>query len=230
MCQHAAITDDVGVVTNTQCLAHIVIGDQNTDATLLEETDDALNLDHRDRINPGKGFIKQDETGLCRQRPCNLNAPALATRQGQGRRLAQVLDAQVLQQTRQALFDLYLAQRLSGLVPLQLQHGAHILFHIEFAKDRCFLRQVTQAQARTAVDWHVSNRLLINRDVAGAGLHQTDNHVKRCGLAGPVRTQQANHFALAHRQRNVFDGLAAAIVLLQVAHFQATFAKTAIGA
>ena len=230
MCQHAAIADDVGMVTNTQCLAHVVIGDQNADATLLEETDDALDLDHRDRINPGKRFVQQDEAGLRRQSAGNLDASAFTAGEGQRRCLAQVLDAQVLQQSRQALLDLGLDQGLACLVALQLQHGTHILFHIEFAKNRGLLRQVTQPQARAAVDWHVGDRLAVDRDVTGTGLHQTDNHVKRCGLAGPVGTQQAHHFALAHRQRNVFDGLAATVELLQVADFQAAYAMAAISA
>ena len=186
MCQHAAIADDVGVVTDTQRLAHVVIGDQNANAALLEETDDALDFDHRDRIDAGKGLIKQDEAGLRRQGASDLDATALTTRQGQCRRLAQVLDAQVLQQTRQTLLDLVLGQWLARIIALQLKYRPHILFNIELAKNGGLLRQVTQPQAGSAVNRHVGNRLAINRDVTRAGLHEADNHVEGCRLAGPI--------------------------------------------
>ena len=42
--QHTAVADDVGVVTNAQCFAHIVVGDQHPDTAVFQETDDALNL------------------------------------------------------------------------------------------------------------------------------------------------------------------------------------------
>jgi hypothetical protein len=34
--QHAAFTDDVGMITNAQCFAHIVIGDEHANATLFQ--------------------------------------------------------------------------------------------------------------------------------------------------------------------------------------------------
>ena len=48
LCQHCAIADDERVVTDAQCFAHIVISNQDANAALLEEADDALNLDHGD--------------------------------------------------------------------------------------------------------------------------------------------------------------------------------------
>ena len=140
-----------------------------------------------------------------------------------------MLYAQFLQQAGQALLDLVTRKRLAALVVLQLQHGAHIVFNIEFAKNRGFLRQITQAQARAPVHRHVGDRLTIDRDVAGAGVHQADDHVKRCGLAGAIGAKQTDHLALADRKRHVLDGLATAIELLQVMDFEAALATSAIG-
>ena len=64
----------------------------------------------------------------------NADALALATRQGQCGRCAQVFHAQLLQQRREALFDLRPAQRLAVIAPLQLQHGAQ--FAVEPIDDR----------------------------------------------------------------------------------------------
>ena len=55
--QHAAFADDVSVVANAQGFAHIVVGDQDTNATLLQESDDALNFNDGNGINAGKGFV-----------------------------------------------------------------------------------------------------------------------------------------------------------------------------
>jgi hypothetical protein len=106
------------------------------------------------------------------------------------------------------------------LVLLQLQHSAHVVFDIELAKNRCFLRQVPQPQARTAVNGLVFDGLAIERDAAAIGPHQTHNHVERGGFPCTVGAQQTHHFALVDSQRHIFDNLAAAVRLAQVRGLQ----------
>ncbi|MEY4138798.1 MAG: hypothetical protein RLZZ371_980 [Pseudomonadota bacterium] len=202
-----------------------MVGDQHTDAPVFQEGNDALDLDHGDRVDAGKGLVKQDESWLRRQRARNFNPPAFTTRQGQRRGVAQMVHAQVLQQGGQAFLDLGSVQCLSLLVMLQFQHGAHIVCHVEFAENGRLLWQITQAQARAPVDRHVFDRFTVNRDVARAGAHQSDNHVERGGLAGAVGSEQTHHFALAHGQRDVLDDLAAAVEFLQVMRFEATLGR-----
>jgi hypothetical protein len=108
-----------------------------------------------------------------------------------------VLHPQVLEQRVQPLLDLARLTAAAGGVELQLQHRAHVLGHVELAKDRRLLRQVTQAQARAAVDGHVLDRPAVDGDVAGAGAHQAHDHVERGGLAGAVGAEQTDHLALA---------------------------------
>src|SRR3990167_4469503 len=218
--QHMAVADDVGVVANAQGLAHIVVGDQHPNAAALEEVDDALNLDHGNRVDTGKGFVQQDEAGPRGQCARNLDPAPFANRQGQRRRLAQVLHAQVLQQRGQARLNYGRLQRVARLVALQLQHGAHVVFHIQLTKYRGLLRQVHQPQARAAVDGHVLNGLAIDGDVTCAGAQQTHNHVERGGFARAVGAQQPHHLPRAHGQRYVLDHLTFAIGLLQMPAFQ----------
>jgi hypothetical protein len=104
---------------------------------------------------PANGSSSRMKRG-CVASAGDFHAAALAARQRQRRRLAQMLDAQLLQQAGQALLDLGLASGLALLVLLQLQHGAHVVFHAELAEDRGFLRQIGQAQARTLVDRHAA--------------------------------------------------------------------------
>ena len=78
--QHTPFADDVGVVADAQRFAHVVVGDEHADAARLEKADDALDLDHGDRVHAGEGFVQQDEARLGRQRACDLDAAAFAGR------------------------------------------------------------------------------------------------------------------------------------------------------
>ena len=218
--EHLAFADDVGMVADAQGLAHIVVGNEHPDAARFQEVDDALDLDHRNRVNAGKRLVEQNETWACGQSACNLDAPALAARQRQRRRQAQVLDPQVVKEGGQAGFDFRALERLPLLVALQFQHGAHVFFDVQLAKNGGFLRQVAQPQARSPVNRHVLNRLPIDGDVAGAGMQQAHDHVERSRLPGTVGAEQAHHLSGAHRQRHVFHHLALAVRLLQVARHQ----------
>ena len=111
--QHLTLADDVSVVTNAQCLAHVVVGDQDANAARLQKTDDALDLDDSDRVDAGKGFVQQYKSGLRGQGAGDLDAAALAAGQSRRRRVTQMLDAQFMQQAVGALLDVRLAERLA---------------------------------------------------------------------------------------------------------------------
>ena len=131
-----------------------------------------------------------------------------------------MVDPQVLQQRGQARLDFGFGQGLAVGATLQLEHRAHIVFNIELAKDRRFLRQIAQPQARAAVDGHVLDALAVNGDLAGAGAQQPHDHVKRRGLARAIGPEQADHLAGAHGQRHVAHHLAFAIRALQMLGFE----------
>ena len=141
------VADDESVVANAQRLTHVVVGDEHANAALFEEADDALNLDHGNRVDTGEGLVEQNKARLGSQRTRDFDAAALTTGQRQRRRLPQVLNTQLLQQAGQTVFNFFAAQRLAMLIFLQLQHGSDIVFHAEFAKNRGFLGQIGQAQA-----------------------------------------------------------------------------------
>ena len=61
-------------------LAYVVVGDKHADAALLQKAHDALDLQHGDRVDPGKRLVEQDEARPCRQRARDLHAPSLAAR------------------------------------------------------------------------------------------------------------------------------------------------------
>src|ERR1700736_1036926 len=52
--EHAALMKDVGAIDDVERLAHIVVGDQHTDAAILEMGDEVANVAHRDRVDAGE--------------------------------------------------------------------------------------------------------------------------------------------------------------------------------
>src|SRR3546814_1858365 len=65
--QHHAVMDDVGTVDDLKGLAHVVVGDQNADATVLQVGDQVADIADGDRVNAGQRLVQQDEAGVrCR--------------------------------------------------------------------------------------------------------------------------------------------------------------------
>src|SRR5688572_21370001 len=71
------LVDDVGVVTDAERFAHVVVGDQDPDAALLEVADDLLDVEHGDRIHARERLVQEDEARARRERACDLHAPPL---------------------------------------------------------------------------------------------------------------------------------------------------------
>src|SRR6202008_3174592 len=61
-CDHPAFVDDVRPVADSQRFAHVVVGNEDSDAALLEEADDFLDVEHGDRIDAGERLVEKDES------------------------------------------------------------------------------------------------------------------------------------------------------------------------
>src|SRR5258705_4047273 len=77
------LVDDVGVVADAERLAHVVVGDQDPDAALLEVADDLLDVEHRDRIHARERLIQQYESPARGERARDLHAAPLPARERQ---------------------------------------------------------------------------------------------------------------------------------------------------
>ena len=127
-----------------------------------------------------------------------------------------MFNPQLLQQTGEPVLDVGLGQRPLVVVGLQFQHGAHVVGHIEFAKNRGLLRQIPQTHSRPLMNRQLVNRLVIDRDAPRIGSHQSNDHVKRCGFARTVGPKQTHHFGLADFDGHIVHHRAAAIRLFEV--------------
>ena len=143
--QHPAVMQDIGAVDDIQRVAHIVVGDQDADAAILEMPDQVADFAHRDGIDAGERLVQQDVGRMGGQAAGDFHPAALAARQRDDGRVADMGDAEFGQQG----FDHRFQPRAIGLQ--QFGGGADILFGGEAAEDRGFLRQIADAQARAAV-------------------------------------------------------------------------------
>ncbi len=50
-CNHDSAIDDVGAGADPEGFAHIMVGDQHTDTAAGQLADDALDIEHRERID-----------------------------------------------------------------------------------------------------------------------------------------------------------------------------------
>src|SRR5215813_12544817 len=64
--KYFSVSHNVRPIRHAKCLAHIMIRNQNPDATITQVEDDVLNIIDCFRIDPGKWFVKQNELRLGR--------------------------------------------------------------------------------------------------------------------------------------------------------------------
>src|ERR687895_1027100 len=97
-CEHGALVDNVRAIADPECLAHVMVCYEHADAALLEEPNDALDVQNRDRVDARERLVEQNERRAGAERPGDLQPPPLAARQRDRGVLAQVGDVQVLEQ------------------------------------------------------------------------------------------------------------------------------------
>src|SRR5690606_4523695 len=75
--QHRAAMNDDGMVDQLQRLTYIVVGDENTDATILQMRHEVANIADGDGVDARERLVEQHEGRLCRERACNFHAATL---------------------------------------------------------------------------------------------------------------------------------------------------------
>ena len=71
---------DVGAVCYAESFPHVVVGDEDADSLAAQLPNQVLKVLYRQRIDPRKRLVQQNEDRLKRQRPRNLQPAPLATR------------------------------------------------------------------------------------------------------------------------------------------------------
>src|SRR5690348_7406680 len=174
-----------------------MVGDQHTDAPLLQKADNFLDVQHGNGVHPGKWLVQQDEMRICRQRSGNFNASPFSPGQADGWTVANMTDMQIMQQIVEMLLHL-----VSPIV-FQFQYSANIVSYRESPENRSLLWQIAQAEVCSLVHGHLAEVKLIKDDVASIQRHKAHHHVKTGGLACAIGTQQADDFSAFNRKGNI---------------------------
>ena len=160
--ENPAFVDDVSTIGNREGLAHVVVGDQNTNAAGLKIGDDLLKLEHGNRINPGKRLVKQDERRRNTEATRDLDAATFSTRQSVSAILADNPKTELIDERFHAL---------TTLVPrdwLGFQHRQDIVLDGELTEDRRLLRQVADTEVPgTKLHRNIGNFLIVDDYASG---------------------------------------------------------------
>ena len=113
-----------------------MVGNHDADVAFFQETDDLLDVEHRDRVDTRKRLVEQYEPWSGRQGAGDFDSPPLAAGQADGGRVAKMRDRQVFEERVEAIGDLV------AIDSLKLEDGLDILGHGKLPEYRRLLRQV----------------------------------------------------------------------------------------
>ena len=119
--QDFALKQQIGPVSDAQCLGSVVVGDEDSDVFALKAIDNALDVLHGDGVHTGKRLVKHDESRVDSQTAGNLGAAALATRQSVAQVFAHLLQVKLADELLQAVF------LLGGSQVRHFQDGADVV-------------------------------------------------------------------------------------------------------
>src|ERR1700730_8543809 len=207
--QHLPRIDDVGPIGERQRLAHIVIRNQHPNAAGGETAHQPLDFHDRFGINAGKGLIQEHVAWPAGKRARNLDAATLAPGERNRGRLAVARDLEFVQQRAQVGF----AAAPMGLA--HFQHGADVVLDVEAAKDRRFLRKITDAQSRPLVHRKVRYIVTVALDLPAVGLDQSGDGVEGRGFSRSIGPEQTDGFTATHVKAHSIYHHAPAIAFLQ---------------
>src|SRR5690349_3459008 len=71
---------NIGAVHDAECLAYIVVGDENADAAILEVFDEIADVVDGEGVDRRERLVEQNECGPRRQCPGDLGTAPLAAR------------------------------------------------------------------------------------------------------------------------------------------------------
>ena len=169
-----------------------------------ERRHDRLDVLDGDRVHAREGFVEQDERRVDGHGARDLRAAAFTARKLDAEALADLLQAELLDQRFDAL----------GLILLRIfghfEHGAEVVLDRQAAENRRFLRQIAHAHLRALVDRFVGqlgdlSLVVFQKNASFVGLDESHDHIEGRGLARSVGAEQSDDLALIDVDRDVID-------------------------
>ncbi len=179
-------------------LLHVVRGEQDGLALVVQQPEDVPEVHPGLRVEPGGRLVEEQHLGPVHQRPGDQQPPGLPAGQVGGDRLAPVAKPERVDQLRRPPPGLPGPQAEEPAAELQVLRDREL--HVEGV--------VLGDHADPALD---ADRVGHHVDAghpgpAPGGHHERGQHADRGGLARPVGAEQAEQFAGGHIQVDAADG------------------------
>ena len=152
-----------------------------------ELPDDLLQVEDRDRVDPGERLVEEEETRRERQRAGDLEAPPLAAGERVGDRVREVRELEPVEE---------LVRPLEPLVPAIAGSVSRIATRFSraviFRKTDGSCGQVADAPPGASEHRQLRDLLAVEEDVPRVGLDEADDDRERRRLPGAVRPEEAD--------------------------------------
>ena len=204
---HAAQVQEDHPVTDLLDLGHVVRRVQDRETALAPQAQQQLARLVRDvRIQARGRLVEHQDRRVVQQRAREAGAHLLAERE----------IAELLARLRAQLEELDRPLHRAGPRAVETGVDAQVLAHREApVHQRLGRGEAHQPQRRLAILEGIGAE---QPHAPRGGLHQPEQHVQRGGLAGAVRTEQAEHLAPAHLEGDAREGGRVREALHELAH------------
>jgi len=202
-----SVADDVGAVGDGEGFAFAVVGEEDGDAAIAETADDVLDAVNGDGVDPGEGFIKEDNSGFAGEGSCDFKSAAFAAGEGAGELGAFFEQAEFCEELAGAI------EALFAVESVEFEDGEEVLFDGEFGEDGGVLGQVAESMPSALVHGPVGDIGAIQEDSSLSGCDETAGHAEAGAFSGTVWTEQTDDFALIDGEADTIDGAFARVIL-----------------
>ena len=213
--ENGAFVEEVGVVSDAECFADVVVGDEDADVALFEFDDDVLDVLYGDGVDAGERFVEEEEEWVVGEGAGYLGASALAAGELYAFAVAYVLEVELVEEGVEFFFTFFLGVEVFS----EFEDGHDVVGYGHLAEDGGFLGEVSDTHLCAAV--HGVAREFdglaafagrgFEEHFAGVGLDDADDHVEGGGFAGAVGAEEADDLSLADFDAHAFDDGAGAI-------------------
>ena len=170
--EDATFEKKIGAIGNVERFVYVMVGNQDTDVTMLKMPDNILNFLNRDRVNAGERLVKHDELRLYGKASCNLSSTTLTTRKLVAKVLAHFLQRELVDKAFKFLH--LILTRLAR----HLKNRKDIIFYAHLTEHTRLLWQIANAITGMLINRHTRNLGIIDKHMSGIRHDKSGGHIE----------------------------------------------------
>src|SRR5262245_28744677 len=207
MVLNRALLHEVDALARRQRQRDVLFDEQDRHAVPVQNLDDLANLrDHAWHQTFGR-LVEQDDLRLEHHGTADGQHLLLPTRERAASRVTPLGQARkVFEQLVEQLFLLRLADTVA------VEPGAQVLHHGQKPEDAPVFGHVGDADAGKLVRGQTRDQPPLIEDAPGAGTDEPHDGLERGALANAIASNQRDHLAATHLERDAIEDMALAVV------------------